>query len=367
MNQLDPGGSWTLQNDQIILGGNQTKSYGPISISNVLGSSLVLTPEYKIRNLQTALSLGTGIHALQFNQKEKACSDSVLVTVTCTGCPTFHNYQPDSLGVIIVTADTCNGEFPFCTTILNKINIINQYDISVDNVYNPTLSACGTLLALPLDTGLHVISIREKATNCINNLKVKVKCPPPGIGDLKANPDNFISPLATEIELPILNNDVVFGVLGNKAGLVSVQTIVAPKLGGVTYFPNEGIFKYFPENGCGQDTFSYALRDTIGRESITQVAVKVYCDKLFVFNGISPNGDQLNDVWHIIGIESFPGNEVSVYNRWGALVFKQQGYNNQSAWDGQSNGKTLPDGTYFYIIDLGNGETSVKGYLQIMH
>jgi len=55
-----------------------------------------------------------------------------------------------------------------------------------------------------------------------------------------------------------------------------------------------------------------------------------------------------------------------VYNRWGALVFKQRNYQNTSAWDAQLNGKSLPDGTYFYLIDLGDGDPVIKGTLQIL-
>jgi gliding motility-associated-like protein len=58
---------------------------------------------------------------------------------------------------------------------------------------------------------------------------------------------------------------------------------------------------------------------------------------------------------------------VQVFNRWGNLVFEQKSYRNDEAWDGQWNGKDLPDGTYFYVIDLGNGQAEkISGWLQIV-
>lgn len=67
-------------------------------------------------------------------------------------------------------------------------------------------------------------------------------------------------------------------------------------------------------------------------------------------DGITPNGDGKNDVWVIDFIEEFPNNVVEIYNRWGELLFHADGY--LQNWDGTYNGKELPIGTYYYIIDL---------------
>ncbi|GAB3336755.1 hypothetical protein GCM10027429_20420 [Marivirga atlantica] len=96
-----------------------------------------------------------------------------------------------------------------------------------------------------------------------------------------------------------------------------------------------------------------------------------------ISEGFSPNGDGINDTWEIEGIELFPNNEIQVFNRWGNRVFSTTSYNNQTnAWDGSPAGNLLvggnkvPDGTYFYIIDLNPdtlvaGEAIVKGYITI--
>ncbi|UII30120.1 putative Ig domain-containing protein [Fulvivirga ulvae] len=86
--------------------------------------------------------------------------------------------------------------------------------------------------------------------------------------------------------------------------------------------------------------------------------------------GFSPGSAQFG-TWIINGIENYPDNAVKVYNRWGNLVFETEGYNNNDkAWTGIANGKLLigteaPDGTYFYVIDLGDGSKPLSGYVII--
>lgn len=67
--------------------------------------------------------------------------------------------------------------------------------------------------------------------------------------------------------------------------------------------------------------------------------------------GFSPNNDGVNDLFFIDRIEDYPNAVVQIYNRWGNLIFESQpGY--QNPWNGTYNGKSLPVGTYYYVIDL---------------
>lgn len=87
-----------------------------------------------------------------------------------------------------------------------------------------------------------------------------------------------------------------------------------------------------------------------------------------VYNGISPNGDGNNDFFTINNIDQFPDNNVQVYNRWGQKLFETDHYDNQTnVWRGttKEGGQTAPAGTYFYIIDLGNGSNPIKGWLEL--
>jgi gliding motility-associated-like protein len=89
------------------------------------------------------------------------------------------------------------------------------------------------------------------------------------------------------------------------------------------------------------------------------------CNDIEVYNGFTPNGDGHNDFWFIDGIASDSKNQVSIFNRWGDKVWGVNGYNNQTnKWEGTSiNGKILPDGTYFYIIQY--KKETLKGYVEL--
>ena len=91
--------------------------------------------------------------------------------------------------------------------------------------------------------------------------------------------------------------------------------------------------------------------------------------KLFIPTGFSPNGDGVNDYFVITDIVNYPKNHLWVYNRWGNVIFEKKTYDN--TWDGSQNvngaiyGSNLPEGTYFYILDLGDDSTMYQGYVVI--
>ncbi|GAB3817882.1 hypothetical protein GCM10028895_14430 [Pontibacter rugosus] len=60
----------------------------------------------------------------------------------------------------------------------------------------------------------------------------------------------------------------------------------------------------------------------------------------------------------------YPRCKVTVYNRWGSPVYESIGYKRE--WDGTFNGKILPDGTYYCIIELGEGQAPMKRSVTIM-
>lgn len=88
-----------------------------------------------------------------------------------------------------------------------------------------------------------------------------------------------------------------------------------------------------------------------------------------VFNGITPNGDGNNDFLYIKNIDQFSNNIVTIFNRWGQQIKRIQGYNNlDQKWDGSLfDNVTAPSGTYFYVIDLGDGSALLKGWIELLN
>jgi gliding motility-associated-like protein len=93
---------------------------------------------------------------------------------------------------------------------------------------------------------------------------------------------------------------------------------------------------------------------------------------VLVHPALSPNGDGINDVLTIAGINSYPNNTVSIFNVNGVVVYEARGYDNGSkAFDGHSN-KTAamqPAGTYFYTLEYKvNNEIKRKsGYIVLKY
>jgi gliding motility-associated-like protein len=87
-------------------------------------------------------------------------------------------------------------------------------------------------------------------------------------------------------------------------------------------------------NGCSKDT----------------TIVLTQPDDLALPTGLSPNGDNANDTYVILGVAEHPVNTFKVFNRWGNIVYEKPNYNNE--WDGRNNdGEDLPDGTYFVVFE----------------
>lgn len=86
-----------------------------------------------------------------------------------------------------------------------------------------------------------------------------------------------------------------------------------------------------------------------------------------VFSGLTPNGDGFNDYWHIEYLELFLPNSVTLFDRWGSEVWSGENYDNINVvWTGKNKqGALLPDGTYYYIIKV--GDKVKKGWVELTH
>ena len=92
------------------------------------------------------------------------------------------------------------------------------------------------------------------------------------------------------------------------------------------------------------------------------------CSKIRIPDAFSPNGDGVNDTYMIEGLLYYRQNSIQVFNRWGTRVLERSPYNND--WDGRSEaslnwGEELPESTYYYILDLGNGDEPYTGYIYL--
>lgn len=111
---------------------------------------------------------------------------------------------------------------------------------------------------------------------------------------------------------------------------------------------------------------SYYISQFVGNCESARIAVQVALGPhpLTINNTFSPNGDGINDVWQIAGIENYPSASVEVFTRWGQKVFESKRYS--KPFDGLFNGYALPVGTYYYIVNLGSGCDILSGSLTLV-
>ncbi|GAB3639977.1 hypothetical protein GCM10027423_06130 [Spirosoma arcticum] len=104
--------------------------------------------------------------------------------------------------------------------------------------------------------------------------------------------------------------------------------------------------------------YTLTATDEAGCRGMDSVRVRVF-QRLWVPDAFSPNGDGLNDTWQLTGIEAYPQARLIVYNRWGQAVYQSVGYDRP--FDGTNSGKSLPMGTYPYVLHPAPNSPSLKG------
>jgi gliding motility-associated-like protein len=118
-------------------------------------------------------------------------------------------------------------------------------------------------------------------------------------------------------------------------------------------------------------TYTVTGTNQYGRTSTQTIAITVRPDfqavtvKVSATNIVSPNGDGVNDVFVIDNIDAYPNSTVKIIDRTGKILYSTVNYKND--WDGKFRGHPLVEGTYYYIIDFGDGKTnSKKGYITVV-
>ncbi|UPK68283.1 Ig-like domain-containing protein [Chitinophaga filiformis] len=112
-------------------------------------------------------------------------------------------------------------------------------------------------------------------------------------------------------------------------------------------------------------TYHVTASNDAGCTNTADFTVTVVADfKVDAVNLLTPNGDGKNDKWVIRNLDSYPNNEVKIFDRAGRLVYTRRNYSND--WDGTMNGSPLAEGTYYYILTIEGGAKTAKGYITII-
>ena len=174
--------------------------------------------------------------------------------------------------------------------------------------------------------------------------------------------DNVDVQYAQSSDILILKNDII-----PPAGYILALSS-NPKHGKAKVSSDGSKIEYKAPNGyAGADEFEYELCNANCPDACTTAKVFINIlgsDDCTIPTIITPNDDLINDLWEIpcIAGGNYPNTSVAVFNQWGAEVYRSKPYRND--WQGTYNGKNLPEGTYFFVVDFGNGQKR-NGFLLI--
>jgi gliding motility-associated-like protein len=113
-------------------------------------------------------------------------------------------------------------------------------------------------------------------------------------------------------------------------------------------------------------TYTVTITNANGCSSSQSITINVNKDfeSLKASNVLTPNNDGKNDKFIIQNIDLYPNNFLKIFDRNGKILYAKQGYANE--WDGNYQGNPLAEGTYYYILNFGDGLGQYSGYISIV-
>ncbi|RZL19946.1 MAG: gliding motility-associated C-terminal domain-containing protein [Pedobacter sp.] len=286
---------WQLSTDKInfinIAGANR-KDYDPPSISTTTHYRRVLT------NTPCSIEIP---------------SDTVTITVVSVPVPTVSAEQTVCIGNGVLLTATGGIHYSWSPAA----------GLSATDIASPT--------AKPNTTTNYTVTISND--NCVTTLHVRVIVIPKPIVNAGADKE-------------IMNGDKL-----QLDAQVTDAEGATYRWTPITYLDNASIANP-TANPADDITYRLTVKSANGCFIVSdEVAINVR-KELSIPNAFSPNGDGINDVLVIAGLDSYKQSALTIFNRNGQQIFKSVAY--LKPWDGTHNGKSIPTGTYYYIIELNN-------------
>ncbi len=298
-------------------GGNSYLWTGPNNFSDSNATISINNAQISYSGVYTALVITNA-----------SCSSSVSTIVTVNPTP---------------VAGTSFSDTTICA------NQTLQFNATGSNTFlwSPSAGLSGTVIPNPVATPLQTIGysvIVSNAFSCSDTAYVNVKVYKKAIAN--AGPDKF-----TIIGVPVsLSGSIAQEYLRFfwlPSGDLKNTGTLNPQASPLTN--TQYILEVESKNGCG-----------VTRDSVWIRVLK----NIFIPNSFTPNADGLNDTWNIPALNAYPDFKLTVYNRYGQIVF----YNSypHKPWDGSFKGNLLSVGTYVYLLSFNAGRQVLKGTVMMI-
>jgi gliding motility-associated-like protein len=265
----------------------------------------------------------------------KSCFDDTTIVVKLNGSPTVKLNPIPSVCTERKPVQVNTGTFTPVVGVNGRFSYLGT-GISLDGVFNPT----------GLDSGNYLIKYKyETDAGCfaIDSSFIRVNFTP----KIDAGPDfSLLDDSARVINATAKGVGLTFK--WEPSTYLSSDTVLNP----IVIAPKDDIEYILIVKGTGNCISSDFVK-------ITSI------QSLVPFNTFTPNGDGVNDTWQIKHIEKYLECIVEVFTPSGNRVyFSTSGYN--KPFDGTFQGKPLPAGTYYYVINPKLGRKPIAGYLTIL-
>lgn len=351
----DAGPDQSLCTTETTLAGSALSAGETGTWTVVTGNAVIVDPNDPATAL-TDITTGTVVLSWTVARDPGGCSSVDEVTI--------QSNLPIIAG--LVTASVALGESvtrevqSYATT--NAGDVLETTIVSEPTKGTATVNADGSITYIPAEgtvgPDVVVYQICNQCDRCAtNNLEIDILNNPPVIDP----PAVTVTPGANvSIDLLAIISDP-----NNNVDPSSLSIIQQPTSGAVASIDATYrlIVDYTGVFYSGIDQLTIEVCDLSGAcsSNVILIAVDIPANPpVTVYNAVSPvNNDGRHDYLELENIEAYPDNRVYIVNRWGVRVYEAAGYNNASV---RFEGEGLPSGTYYYSIDLGNGDERLNGF-----
>jgi len=300
------------------------------------------------------------------SQLNTSGSNEVFVITSLEGCPSepsdVSSISVDGIGNILAEATQniyllCNEDELTLTSVFGPPDVDVSWMSLSDDVVILDSDQPSTVVQ-NIQSGLTTIVLSYSTGSCLDYTTDTVL-----INNL-VNIDALDDTLNVNIDMAeaidLLANDIT-------DAAINIEVIDDPSFG--EYDLVNGFLTYTPDpasNGEISLVYEICYIDCPDICDQAQLVINIEeTDECIVPTIFTPNGDGINDRFIIPCFSggSFADNEVKIFNQWGDEVFSARPYNND--WFGKYKEKDLPVGTYYTIIDKGDGSEPINGFLHL--
>lgn len=130
-----------------------------------------------------------------------------------------------------------------------------------------------------------------------------------------------------------------------------------------TYLSQADILNPIVQNPLEDIVYTLSVTGIGGCTRTDRVAIRAL-KSILPPNTFTPNGDGINDYWDIKNLKLYEGSIIEIYSPQGQIVYRSVNY--AKPWDGMLNGKQLPVGTYYYVINSNSERRLLSGYVTLL-